>query len=133
MNLVTAQTSYLGEHLSIVVYGLIVVLTGATMLILPTVLAPRKEIAGKGLPYECGVPLLGETRQRFSIRFYLVAILFVLFDIETVFLIPWAITYQELLVKPGMGWIVIAEMFLFIGILFTGYIYAWKRGGLDWD
>ena len=101
------------------------------MLGLSVLLGPKNKIAGKGTPYECGVPLLGEARQRFSIRFYLVAILFVLFDIETVFLIPWAVTYRELL--GSMGWVVIAEMLVFIGILFTGYIYAWKRGGLEWD
>ena len=131
MNIIAEHTSYLGEFLPIAVYVVIVVLTGVTMLILPAILGPKKKTAGKGLPYECGVPLLGETRQRCSIRFYLVAILFVLFDIETVFLIPWAITYQKLL--GSLGWIVVAEMLVFIGILFTGYVYAWRRGGLDWD
>ena len=131
MNIIAEQTSYLGKFFPTAVYALIVVLTGVTMLGLPAILSPKKKIAGKGAPYECGVPLLGETRQRFSIRFYLIAILFVLFDIETVFLIPWAITYQDLL--DSMGWVVVTEMLVFIGILFTGYVYAWKRGGLDWD
>ena len=133
MNIIAEQSSYLGEYhlLPVAIYAVIVILTGAAMLGLPALLGPNRKIPAKGSPYECGVPLIGEARQRFSIRFYLVAILFVLFDIETVFLIPWAVTYKELL--GSMGWIVIAEMLVFIGILFTGYIYAWRRGGLDWD
>ncbi len=131
MATIAAHSSYLEQYLPVAVYIVIVLVTGATMLGLSVLLGPKNKIAGKGTPYECGVPLLGEARQRFSIRFYLVAILFVLFDIETVFLIPWAVTYRDLL--GSMGWVVIAEMLVFIGILFTGYIYAWKRGGLEWD
>ena len=131
MTIIAEQSSYLGEFLPVAIYIVLVILTGAAMLGLPNLLGPRKSIPGKGSPYECGVPPLGETRQRFSIRFYLVAILFVLFDIETVFLIPWAVNCRELF--GSMGWVVLAEMLVFIGILFTGYIYAWRRGGLDWD
>tara|TARA_Y100000588_G_C13485054_1_gene598513 strand:- start:61 stop:459 length:399 start_codon:yes stop_codon:yes gene_type:complete len=131
MTTIAAQYSYLEQYLPIAVYIIIVLITGVVMLGLSFLLGPKNKIAGKGTPYECGVPVLGEARQRFSIRFYLVAILFVLFDIETVFLIPWAVTYKKLLVS--MGPVVIYEMLLFIGILFTGYIYAWRRGGLDWD
>lgn len=131
MNIIAAQSSYLAGYLPAAIYIVIVVFTGIALLGLSVLLGPSKKTAGKGSPYECGVPLLGETRQRFSIRFYLVAILFVLFDIEIVFLIPWAVTYRDLL--GSMGWVVISEMLVFIGILFTGYIYAWRRGGLDWD
>ena len=104
MTIIAEQSSYLGEleFLPVANYIALVVLTGAAMLGLPALLGPNRKIPGKGSPYECGVPLIGEARQRFSIRFYLVAV-------------------------------VLAEMLVFIGILFTGYIYAWRRGGLDWD
>ena len=131
MTTIAVHSSYLEQYLPVAVYILIVLFTGVAMLGLSVLLGPKNKIAGKGTPYECGVPVEGEARQRFSIRFYLVAILFVLFDIETVFLIPWAVTYKSLL--GSLGGVVIAEMLGFIGILFTGYIYAWRRGGLDWD
>ena len=131
MTTIAVHSSYLEQYLPVAVYILIVLFTGVAMLGLSVLLGPKNKIAGKGTPYECGVPVEGEARQRFSIRFYIVAILFVLFDIETVFLIPWAVTYKNLL--GSLGGVVIAEMLVFIGILFTGYIYAWRRGGLDWD
>ena len=131
MTTIAVHSSYLEQYLPVAVYILIVLFTGVAMLGLSVLLGPKNKIAGKGTPYECGVPVEGEARQRFSIRFYLVAILFVLFDIETVFLIPWAVTYKNL--RGSLGGVVIAEMLVFIGILFTGYIYAWRRGGLDWD
>ena len=79
-------------------------------------------------PYECGVPpLMDGARGRFSVRFYLVAILFILFDIETVFLIPWAVTYKDL------GVAAFVEVLVFIGVLIVGYLYVWKRRALEWD
>jgi NADH-quinone oxidoreductase subunit A len=110
-------------------YGLLVLLTGAALLGLPSLLAPRSTVPQpvKESPYECGVPLLAGARQRFSVKFYLVAILFVLFDIEAVFLIPWAVIYRSLGL-PGL-----AEMFVFLGLLIVGFVYAWRRGGLDWE
>jgi NADH-quinone oxidoreductase subunit A len=107
-------------------YLLVVVLTAAGMLGLPLLLNPRRPSEEKESTYECGVPLFGEARQKVSIKFYVVAILFVLFDIETVFLFPWAVVYREL------GIVVVAEMFVFLGVLAFGLLYAWRRGGLEW-
>jgi NADH-quinone oxidoreductase subunit A len=84
-------------------------------------------VSERDAPYECGVPLLGTSRERFSVRFYLVAILFVLFDIETIFLMPWAVIYRNL------GVYGVFEMLIFMAILLLGFVYAWKRGGFDWD
>ena len=81
---------------------------------------------GKLDPYECGVEPVRDARQRFSIRFYIVAMLFLIFDVETVFLFPWAVQYERLAL---FGFI---EMFIFLGILILGYAYAWKRGALEW-
>ncbi len=123
--------SYLRPYLPVAIYLGVVVVTGAVMLGLSLLLGPKREVAGKATPYECGVPLFGDARQKFSVRFYLIAILFVLFDIETVFLIPWAVTFRDLL--PSLGFFIVAEMFVFIGVLGLGLVYAWKRGGLAWE
>jgi NADH-quinone oxidoreductase subunit A len=86
-------------------------------------------------PYESGMPALGDARERFSVKFYLVAMLFIIFDIETVFMIPWAVSFFQsmrgtLSVDPG---IIILDMFVFIVILAVGYVYIWKRGALQWE
>ena len=84
----------------------------------------------KVAPYESGMPVLGDARERFSVKFYLVAMLFIIFDIETVFLIPWAVAFRQL---SEIGGLLMLEMFIFIAILGVGYIYIWKRGGLEWS
>jgi NADH-quinone oxidoreductase subunit A len=81
-------------------------------------------------PYESGMPVLGNARERFSVKFYLVAMLFIIFDIETVFMIPWAVAFRQLQELAGL---LIIEMVVFIVILAVGYVYIWKRGALQWD
>jgi NADH-quinone oxidoreductase subunit A len=81
----------------------------------------------KAEPYESGIIPLGNTRERFSVKFYVVAILFIIFDIETVFLVPWAVMFRELGV---FGFI---EMLIFMAVLMVGFIYIWKKGALEWD
>jgi NADH-quinone oxidoreductase subunit A len=122
--------SYLKPYAPVGMYILLVVLTGVAMLGFSQLLGPRRRKPTDLEPYECGMPLLGGARQRFSIKFYLVAILFVLFDIEAVFVIPWAVGYRELFAELGL--FVLAEMLVFLAILVFGLVYAWKRGGLDW-
>ncbi|NOT08713.1 MAG: NADH-quinone oxidoreductase subunit A [Gemmatimonadales bacterium] len=80
--------------------------------------------------YESGIPVLGDARERFSIKFYLVAMLFIIFDIETVFMIPWAVAFRQLSEISGL---LIVEMFVFIAVLGVGYVYIWKRGAFEWD
>lgn len=123
--------SVLEPYLPAGIFLLVIVATAAAMLGVAALAGPRRRYAAKEAPYECGVPLLGSARERFSVSYYLVAILFVLFDIETVFLIPWAVTFRDLL--GTMGIFSIIEMFVFIGILTVGLLYAWRRGGLEWD
>jgi NADH-quinone oxidoreductase subunit A len=94
-------------------------------------------------PYESGIPPLGDARERFSIKFYLIAILFIIFDIETVFLIPWGVYYHQLsctvpLVRGtcplgDLSFFGLGEMLVFMVILFVGFIYVWKKGALQWD
>ncbi len=81
-------------------------------------------------PYESGIPVLGNARERFSVKFYMVAMLFIIFDIETVFMIPWAVAFRQL---GDISGLLIIEMFVFILILAVGYVYVWKRGALQWD
>ena len=98
-------------------------------------LAPRKPTALKDSPYESGMPPLGTAHERFSVKFYLVAMLFIIFDIETVFLIPWGTIYLSGGAGtggPSTGFL-LAEMLVFMLILAVGYVYVWKRGALQWD
>ena len=81
-------------------------------------------------PYESGMPVIGDVRQRYSVKFYLVVMLFIVFDIETVFLIPWAVAFRGLADSAGL---LIVEMFAFMLVLGAGYLYIWKRGALQWD
>ena len=89
-----------------------------------------RDSAAKDLPYECGKDPIGPTHSRFSIKFYLVAMLFILFDIEVVFMYPWAVSYRDMLASYGMG--TFFGMFTFIGILFVGFLYAWKKKAFEW-
>ena len=84
----------------------------------------------KDIPYECGMLPIGGGSSRFSVKFYLVAMLFILFDIEVVFLYPWAVVYREVLAQNAA--LILGSMASFVGILFVGYIYALKKGALDW-
>jgi NADH-quinone oxidoreductase subunit A len=90
-------------------------------------IVPRRRDPRKLSPYECGVEPVGNARARFSVKFYLVAVLFILFDIEAVFLYPWAVTFRQL------GLYGLIEMTLFILILFVGYVYLLKKRALDWE
>src|SRR5213594_1039476 len=95
-------------------------------------LAPRKPTPVKETPYESGMPPLGDAHERFSVKFYLVAMLFIIFDIETVFLIPWGTIFLGSPQGPSTGFLLV-EMLVFILILAVGYVYVWKRGALEWD
>jgi len=87
----------------------------------------KKNTAEKSIPYESGITPFGEGTRRMPIRFYLIAVMFILFDIEVVFFLPWAIAFRQLGI---FGWI---EMIVFLAILTVGYIYAWKKGALEWE
>ena len=115
------------DYLPIVI--LLVVINGFALgaLVFTHLLGPRRPNHVKLSPYESGIPPIGDARLRFSIKFYLVAMLFIIFDIEATFLIPWAVVFRDLKLF-GM-----IEMFVFIGMLVLGYIYVWRRGAFDWN
>ena len=118
----------LGAYLPILLLGLIAVLFGLIAMTFSSLIGPKKEGAYVKLaPYECGCEPVGTARERFSIKFFIIAMLFILFDIEAVFLYPWAILYKKLVLFG------LIEMGLFIVILFVGYIYVWKKGALQWE
>ena len=101
-----------------------------TALLATKLLSPISQNRGKGTPYECGMLPVGEGSTRLSVKFYLVAMLFILFDIEVVFLYPWAVVYRDMLkTDPNL---IFGAMLSFLGILFIGYIYALKKGAFDW-
>ena len=101
-------------------------------MLLGRMLGPRRETEVKMAPFECGVDnTVGRSRQRFSVKFYIIALIFLVFDLEVIFLFPWAIDFREL--NRVLGFVVFIEMFIFLGILFLGYIYLFKKGALDWE
>jgi len=92
-----------------------------------TLLAPRRPDPAKLTPFECGAPPLGSSHQRLPVKFYVVAVLFLLFDIETVFLFPWAVLYRQL------GLFGLVEMGVFLAVLVFGLVYVWRKGALEWE
>ena len=93
---------------------------------------PKRPTPSKNAVYECGMPPIGGTRQRFSVKFYLVAVLFLLFDLEAVFLFPWASVFTKF-VQNGQAMFVLTEMMVFLGVLFIGWYYCLRRGAFEWD
>ena len=94
----------------------------------------RKRTKTKLMPYECGKDPVGSARERFSVKFYLIAMIFILFDIEVIFLVPWAAVYRSLVAQSdAMRWFAYGEMMVFVGLLFVGYIYIVKKGAFDWS
>lgn len=117
----------LSEYVGFLMMLLLATGVAVGMVTLTTILGPKKKFADKMEPFECGEKQLMSPGKRFSVKFYLVAVLFILFDIEAVFLFPWAILYKRLGV---FGFI---EMGLFILILGIGLLYVWRKGGLEWE
>ena len=115
------------EYLPILIFiGLAAVLGGA-LIVIPLVVAPSKPDPEKLSAYECGFPAFGDARMKFDVRFYLVAILFIIFDLEVTFLFPWAVVYGQLGVYGFWS------MMVFLAVLTIGFIYEWKKGALEWD
>jgi NADH-quinone oxidoreductase subunit A len=120
--------SYLPVHyLPVAVFLLLGTVVGLSILIVGWFVRPRRPYPEKLITYESGITPFTDAHQRFSIRFYIIAILYLIFDIEAVFLYPWAVAYG------GLGLYALVEMVIFIVILLVGYVYAWKRGALEWE
>lgn len=123
--------NYFARYLPLLIHFLIAGALATGMVLLSWIIGYRRPTRAKLSPYECGMTPVGDARERFSVRFYLVAMLFILFDVEAVFLYPWAIILKELKAM-GQGLFAISEMFIYIAIVLVGFFYIWKKGVLDW-
>ena len=115
------------DYLPILAFLVFAILFVVVTIALSSIVGTKKSTPIKTMPYECGIDPVGNARRRFSIKFYMIAMLFIIFDIEAVFLYPWAVIFKDLKI---FGFI---EMGLFILILVVGLIYAWKKGALEWE
>ncbi|MGB0135069.1 NADH-quinone oxidoreductase subunit A [Dokdonella sp.] len=115
------------EYFPVLLFLVVATGIGIALLILGNLLGPKKATAEKLAPYECGFEAFEDARMKFDVRYYLIAILFIIFDLEIAFVIPWAIVFDEL------GLFGLAEMGMFIGLLVLGFIYVWKKGALEWE
>jgi NADH-quinone oxidoreductase subunit A len=113
-------------YIPIVIFFLVAVLVPVALLGVSRLLQRRVFDRDKLMPYECGIDPVGDARERFSVRFYMVAMLFLIFDVETIFLFPWAVIYARLAIFG------LVEMLVFIGVLLVGYYYAWRKGAFEW-
>lgn len=123
----------LTSYFPIGVVLLVALLLGVVMVTLAGFLGPRRPSAIKGSPFECGSDPIGSARERFGVKFYVVAILFVVFDIEAIFLYPWAVLLLPSEGYAGLGWAGFATMGIFVATLLAGLVYVWKKGALDWS
>jgi NADH-quinone oxidoreductase subunit A len=117
----------LDAYLPVILFILVGVVVGVLPQVLGYLLGPQRPDAAKASPYECGFEAFEDARMKFDVRYYLVAILFILFDLEIAFLFPWAVSLREI-GAPGF-W----AMMIFLGILVVGFAYEWKKGALDWE
>jgi NADH-quinone oxidoreductase subunit A len=117
----------MSEYIPILLMLLLAAATSVVILVATTLIGPKKKFPEKMQPFECGETPLVSPKLRFSVKFYLIALFFVIFDIEAVFLYPWAVLFKD------MGMFGFIEMMIFIAVLAVGLIYVWKRGALEWE
>ena len=117
----------LGEYLPILLFLFVSTGLGIVLLVMGWILGPRRPDAEKLSPYECGFEAFEDARMQFDIRYYLIAIQFIIFDLEIAFLFPWAVNFRNL------GIVGLTEMGIFISLLVLGFIYVWKKGALEWE
>lgn len=115
------------DYLTVYVFGAIAVLFAAVSLIAAALIRPSAPDEIKATTYECGIPSIGTTEIKTNIRFYVYALLFVIFDVEVLFVYPWAVDAR------AMGPAALLEMLIFLGVLFLGLVYAWRKGALTWE
>ena len=117
----------LDQYLPVLLFILVGMAVGVVPLVLGYVLGPNRPDDAKNSPYECGFEAFEDARMKFDVRYYLVAILFILFDLEIAFLLPWAVALQDV----GMAGFV--AVLIFLAVLVVGFVYEWKKGALDWE
>ena len=123
----------LQPYLPVILFILVGVAVGVAPQLLGFVFGPNRPDAAKNSPYECGFEAFEDARMKFDVRYYLIAILFILFDLEIAFLFPWATVFQEFIAAGDIAWFVFGSVMVFLAILVIGYIVEWKNGALDWE
>ena len=117
----------LGEYLPILLFLMVSSIIGIALLVLGNLLGPQRPESEKLSPYECGFEAFEDARMQFDVRYYLIAILFIVFDLEIAFVFPWAVIFRDLGVTG------LVEMGIFLGLLVLGFVYVWKKGALEWE
>ena len=121
------MNALLSNYLPIVIFIGLAAVIGLALLVAPFLVAFKKPDPEKVSAYECGFDAFDDARMKFDVRFYLVSILFIIFDLEVAFLFPWAVAFKD------VGWFGFWSMMIFLGVLTVGFIYEWKKGALEWD
>jgi NADH-quinone oxidoreductase subunit A len=121
------RTEVLAEYLPTLLFLIVATAIGIALIVVGNVLGPKRFDAEKLSPYECGFNAFEDARMRFDVRYYLIAIQFIIFDLEIIFIVPWTLVFTELGPRG------LVTMGLFVGMLFLGFIYVWKRGALEWE
>ena len=123
----------LENYFPVFVFVLVGIAFGVLPVLLGWLVGPSRPDSEKLSPYECGFEAFEDARMKFDVRYYLIAIIFILFDLEVAFLIPWATVFKEIVQTESVKWFGFAEMIVFIAILVVGYVYAWANGALEWE
>ena len=123
----------LENYFPVLVYILVGLAIGVIPMVLGRLVGPHRPDSEKLSPYECGFEPFEDARMKFDVRYYLLAILFILFDLEIAFLFPWATVFREFVVAGEQAWFVFGSVIVFLAILVVGYIVEWKNGALDWE
>ena len=121
------------NYFPILMFVLVGVAVGVLPIAMGFLLAPHRPDAEKNSPYECGFEAFEDARMKFDVRYYLIAILFILFDLEIAFLFPWAAIFKDIVATESIKMFGFVEMLVFVVILVVGYIYAWAKGALEWE
>ena len=121
------MTALLSAYFPLVIFFAVSLIIGLGLMVLPFLIAPNHPDVEKLAAYECGFPAFDDARMKFDVRFYLVSILFIIFDLEVAFLFPWAVAFKE--AGAAGFW----AMMIFLAVLTIGFIYEWKKGALEWD
>jgi len=132
-NVAIATKDMLENYFPVLVFVLVGLAFGCVPILLGWLVAPNRPDSEKLSPFECGFAPFDDARSKFDVRYYLIAIIFILFDLEIAFLFPWAAIFKEIVGTPEVKFFGFIEMLVFIAILVVGYIYAWAKGALDWE
>lgn len=130
LNTIIEDTPIYQNYIPLLVLMIVATIIPLAILVITNILGPKKPSDRKLSVYESGMPPVGDAHPKFSIKFYIIGMLFILFDIEIVFMYPWAVIYKQWI---STSVFILVEGLVFVGILLVGYIYAWKKGALDWE